>query len=95
MSREGGDPFGKTGVLATAVVSGLADVDAITLSVGRLALEGGTTAETASLGIVLTSVTNTFVKLGIAWVAGTPKLGRTVAPALLVAALGGFSFAPL
>lgn len=91
VSREGSAAFGDVGVYVTAILSGIADVDAITLSLGNLASRGDISPGTASVGIVLAAVTNTLVKLGIAAFMGTRRLGRTVAPAMLVAAAVGLA----
>jgi len=55
------EQFGEQGVYALSVISGLMDVDAITLSLSRLALDD-LAARTAVIGIILASVTNTIVK---------------------------------
>lgn len=78
---------GPRGVLALAGLSGLADVDAITLSMARL---GGSTTDiaTAANAILLAIAVNTTVKAGLAWVAGGAPTGRwmLLASALAVAA---------
>lgn len=53
--------FGDTGLYGLAAVSGLADVDAITLSAARLAREG-LTAEIAGNAIVIAALANTAMK---------------------------------
>lgn len=93
VSREGSAAFGDVGVYVTAVLSGVADVDAITLSLSRLSGQGSVSNEAAAIGIVLAAVTNTVVKLGIAVAMGTMRLGRAVAPAMLVAAAVGLGTA--
>ncbi|MDZ7700820.1 MAG: MgtC/SapB family protein [Halobacteriales archaeon] len=81
--------LGTSGVYATAFVSGLADVDAIALTLSRLAAEGAITSEVATTGIVIAAVANTVVKAGLAWVLGTGRLGRLVTLVLgIVAAVG-------
>ena len=75
--------LGAGGLYASAVLSGLTDVDAVTLSVARLH-RGGLTATTATTAILLAAITNTVVKAGIALWAGGTALGRRV-----VASLGG------
>ena len=82
---------GEGGILALALLSGVADVDAINLSLSRLS--GETIAlETAALGIVLACLSNTLVKAGIAIVSGGRALALPVALALggslVAAALG-------
>ena len=70
--------LGASGVYATAFVSGLADVDAITLSLSALAADGSVAPDVATTGIVLAAVANTLVKAGLVWVLGTRALGRLV-----------------
>ncbi|CAN5262367.1 MgtC/SapB family protein [soil metagenome] len=53
--------FGEEGIYALSVISGLMDVDAITLSLSRMSLDE-LSAEAATLGIILASSTNTLVK---------------------------------
>lgn len=55
---------GDAGIYLLSLVSGIADTDAITLSLAELA-RGGITAQLATQGIVIAAVTNTAVKLGM------------------------------
>jgi uncharacterized membrane protein (DUF4010 family) len=80
---------GPSGLYASAVVSGLADVDAITLSLTELH-RGGTSDAVATTGIVLAVATNTLVKGIIAVLVGGRALGARVLLAMLgVLAAGG------
>ncbi|MFB6069959.1 MAG: MgtC/SapB family protein [Halanaeroarchaeum sp.] len=81
--------FGASGLYATAFFSGLADVDAITLTVSTLARDGAISREVATTGIVIGALANTLVKAGLAWVLGTRRLGRLVIAVLGVVALVG------
>ncbi|WP_245688238.1 MgtC/SapB family protein [Thiohalomonas denitrificans] len=56
--------FGDVGIYVTAALSGIADVDAITLSLARLSRDG-LAPEVAVRGIIIASVVNTFVKVGL------------------------------
>jgi len=81
--------IGPSGVYATAFLSGLADVDAITLTLSKLAADGAIGADVAARGIVLGAVANTLVKAGLAWLVGTRRLGWLVTAVLgSVSALG-------
>ncbi|MFC6874862.1 MgtC/SapB family protein [Halobellus marinus] len=71
--------LGATGIYATAFFSGLADVDAMTLTLSRLAAEGTVSTEVATTGIVIAAIANTFVKAALAFLLGTYRLGRLVA----------------
>lgn len=68
--------FGAEGVYAISIASGLADVDAITLTLSRFSTDD-LSIRVAAIGIFLAAVTNTLVKAGLAGFAG----GRTLRPA--------------
>ncbi len=81
--------FGDAGIYALAAISGLNDVDAITLSVASMA-RNGLDDGVAANAIVLAAVVNTLVKAGIAvTVGGRVLLTRVLWPLLAVIALGG------
>lgn len=87
--------FGDAGILASAVASGMADVDAITLSLAELSRgEGSLTHDTAALGIVLAAMSNTVVKGGIVVALGSAAMRRAILPAVgvIVAAALGVAF---
>jgi uncharacterized membrane protein (DUF4010 family) len=80
-SKALGDWLGPTGIYAGAVVSGLADVDAITLSMAELSRGAGTIEdEVAANAIVLAAASNTIVKAGIVWATGSPGIRRAILP---------------
>jgi len=70
--------FGNIGIYAVSVFSGLADVDAITLTLSSLALSGVISAKVAVLSITLAAATNTAVKAGIVRVMGEKKLSGLI-----------------
>ncbi len=75
--------FGTTGVYVSSVVSGLADVDAITLSMAQLSgPEGDIAPKTAARAILLGAAANTFLKGGIVFATGTARLRRALAPGM-------------
>ncbi|MFC6987733.1 MgtC/SapB family protein [Haloplanus sp. GCM10025708] len=84
--------FGASGVYATAFLSGLADVDAMTITLSQLAAEGTVSTQVATTGIVIAAIANTFVKAALAWVLGTTKLGKLVSIVLGVVVLSGLIF---
>jgi uncharacterized membrane protein (DUF4010 family) len=84
--------FGASGVYATAFVSGLADVDAMTITLSRLAAEGAVTTRVATTGIVIAAIANTFVKAALAWTLGSRRLGKLVSVVLGVVVLSGLAF---
>jgi uncharacterized membrane protein (DUF4010 family) len=80
--------FGETGLYASSIAAGLADVDAITLSMAELSRSpGGLAQESAARAIVLAAAANTLVKAGIVLSTGAPALKRVIWPGLL-ASLG-------
>lgn len=67
----GKEQFGTAGLLAIAAISGLTDMDAITLSTAGMARGGNVFATVAASAITLAAIVNTLVKLGIAaWMGG-------------------------
>ena len=66
--------FGDLGLFATAAVSGLADVDAITLSVASLAKVGEISFQTASAAIFIAVAVNTVVKVAIVAIFSNRKM---------------------
>jgi uncharacterized membrane protein (DUF4010 family) len=80
--------IGSSGLYASAVLAGLTDVDAITLSLAELH-RSGTDASVAATGITIAAITNTLVKGGMATLAGGWALGRRVGTSLLVVLAAG------
>ncbi len=85
--------LGTTGVYIAALISGLADVDAITLSVSKLASTGQLPDQVAATAIAIAALMNTLSKAIIAYVVGTVDLRRVVlrpfAIILIAGAVGG------
>lgn len=73
--------FGDSGLFIMAGISGGADVDAITLSLSRL-VGDELTAEVASQAILLAALSNSLVKLALAWIIAGNNIGLKVAPFL-------------
>jgi uncharacterized membrane protein (DUF4010 family) len=71
--------FGNMGLVATAGLSGLVDVDAITLAATRLASHGELDVDVAVLAVTVAVASNTLVKGGIAWIGGGRRFGADVA----------------
>lgn len=80
--------FGQSGLYASAVLSGLVDVDAISLSVANMH-RGGLEPATAVGAVTLAAATNTLVKVGLSAAIGGRALGRAVGLVLVPAALLG------
>lgn len=76
--------LGSTGIYLSSIASGLADVDAITLSLAELSLDTrDLDLQTAARGIVLAAVSNTLVKGGIVLGMGSMMLRKVIMPGLL------------
>ena len=82
------DRFGTAGLYTVAVISGLTDVDAITLSTARLVNGGRLAAETGWRTILIAALSNMVFKAGIVAVLGEPRLLGRIA-LLFGAALAG------
>jgi len=81
--------FGNRGVYASSLVGGIADVDAVALSMTELHRQG-LASGTATAGITLAAVMNTVVKAGIATTLGGKALGLRIGVIFaIVLACGG------
>lgn len=76
--------LGDAGVYIGAIASGVADVDAITLSMAELSRgDGPVSDQTAANAIVLAAASNAIVKGGLVWAIGSPGIRRLVTPAVV------------
>ncbi len=82
------DVAGTAGLYAVAVVSGLTDVDAITLSSLRLFNMGNLASAQVATAVVLAIVANTVFKLGLVLVVGSRPLFARCAGTMAAAAIG-------
>jgi uncharacterized membrane protein (DUF4010 family) len=76
--RAANEFFGSAGVYLASVLTGITDVDAITLSVSELAGSGQIDLTAATVAILLAALVNTTAKALIAWVLGSVELRRTI-----------------
>lgn len=84
--------FGSPGVYLASFLTGLTDVDAIALSVTRLANRGQLTADVAGTAVVIAALMNTISKGMISYFSGSPQLRKPVVRAfLLMVLVGGIS----
>ena len=84
ISKAASEYFGAAGVYVSAIASGIADVDAITLSLAELSIGDGAIADaTASNAIALAAATNTLVKGGIVLAIAHASLRRIMIPGIL------------
>ncbi|HEX5009174.1 MAG TPA: DUF4010 domain-containing protein, partial [Planctomycetota bacterium] len=70
--------FGAAGLLVTAGVAGLTDVDAVTLASSEQAHAGSLAVGTAALAVMLALLSNTVVKIVLSRTGGGPAYARTV-----------------
>lgn len=92
LAKFASDFFGDAGIYITSLLSGILDVDAITLSMADLAKSGTITNRTALIAITLATMTNTLVKAGIFLALGSRKVAvRILAVMTLVVIVGAVS----
>src|SRR5207247_2197726 len=75
--------FHDAGLLVAAAVSGTVEVDAMTLTMAKLAGTGEVSPELAVGGIALAIGSNTLVKAGIASALGSTELRRALLPTVV------------
>jgi uncharacterized membrane protein (DUF4010 family) len=75
----GRDWFGESGLYLVALISGLTDMDAITLSTSRLMQQNTVVADLGWRVIVIAALSNLVFKGAAAWTLGGTALGRRVA----------------
>ena len=81
--------FGDIGVLVSSVLSGLVDVNAITLSVADLSRTGLLDSGVAARAVVLAAMSNTLSKGAMVMLSGSPGLRRAILPGWLLVMLTG------
>lgn len=81
--------FGDAGLYVVAAVSGLTDMDAITLSTARLVADGHVAAEVGWRVILLGGLANLLFKAGLVVVLGARAFVRPVLAGMAAALLGG------
>ncbi len=92
-SKFAASSFGTTGLYLTAFFSGTFDVDAITVSMAHLTMEGSITAETGALGVLIAAMTNTLSKGFIVLSLASREVGRrTFLSMLLIILMGAMTF---
>jgi uncharacterized membrane protein (DUF4010 family) len=85
--------FGNTGILVSSILAGLADVDAITLSLTELSNRSEISLEIAGLAVVLATMSNTVVKGSIVIFTGHPSLRKAILPGFLLILAAGIILA--
>lgn len=84
--------LGNSGIYMLAASSGIADVDAITLSLTRMS-NNGLDTNVAVIGIVIAAATNNLVKSGMAWAIGNRQTGLYVGIPMLLSLVAGLTVA--
>lgn len=82
------ETYGQAGILALAAASGIADVDAITLSLARMTANE-LPVDVIVFGIVIAAASNCVAKTAIATFVGGRQIGLYVGIPLLIGAAGG------
>jgi uncharacterized membrane protein (DUF4010 family) len=83
------DNVSPTSLSAVGAISGINDVDAMTLAAANFVRDGTVPVGTGAQAVMAAVVVNTVVKAGLAMVLGTKALGIRVATVLGPAAAGG------
>ncbi len=83
--------FGDTGVYLLAAVSGITDVDAVNLTLSRMAATEDIVPALAAVGILIAATSNSLVKALLALSIGGPAVGLRVFFPLLFAGLAGLA----
>jgi len=93
LSRAAAELIGIRGLYMLAGLSGLVDVDAITLSIASMLREGQAAANVASVAILITAAVNTVIKAVIVSVMrGGRTAGMVWLPLVAALAIGGILF---
>jgi len=81
--------LGDAGVITTAILAGLVDVDVVTTSMATLLSHGDVSLSTASYAVFLGALSNTAVKWFMTYSLGTKRMARTVGVIFLLMVLFG------
>lgn len=87
--RGANELFGDTGVYVASALTGIVDVDAITLSASDLALYQQIEPRVAALAITVAALVNTISKGVLVWILGAPELRKTIVRAFGLILLAG------
>jgi uncharacterized membrane protein (DUF4010 family) len=81
--------YGSSGVYVIALLAGLADLNAITISMASLSLTGVLPVDTAVIAITLAVISNNIVKIWIGYLFGTREFSRRIDMAYVITLLVG------
>lgn len=86
--------IGEKGLYLTSFLAGLADVDAITLSIADLTKAGqGVALSTGKIAIILAAISNTAAKGVLVFSLGSRSLRKYIWPAMIIMLIIGLVFA--
>lgn len=84
--------FGDSGLLLSSFVAGLADVDAIAVSVGQMVhSESADFLRIGTMAVVLAGIANTLTKGAISFLLGAPAMRRAIGPAMGLMVISGMA----
>lgn len=83
------EAFGEAGVYLASALTGVTDVDAITLSASELASLNQISLQVAGTAVILATLVNTVAKGVMAWIIGSNELRRTIRMAFGLVLLTG------
>lgn len=81
--------LGDSGIYAVSTLSGLADVDAIVISLARSYSDQGLSANTVLISLALATSANMLTKVGIAWTTAGYRVGKSIGSGYAIALLFG------
>lgn len=81
--------LGSSGVYLASFLTGLTDVDAITLSVARLVKNAQLSSDVAGISVMIAALMNTVSKGAISYFSGSPELRKPVIRAFILMVLVG------
>lgn len=85
--------LGEKGIFITSFFAGLADVDAITLSISGLTRLGGSISlNTGKVAVILATMSNTLAKGTLVYYLGSKLLRKFVLPVIVLMLVIGVSF---
>jgi len=86
--------IGEKGIYLTSIIAGLADVDAITLSISDLTRAGGSISlESGKLAIIFATISNTLTKGALVFSIGSKTLRKYIWPIMAVMVVIGLGIA--
>ena len=87
--------FGDPGIYLSSLISGLVDVDAITLSLAQLSRSGDVGMHVAANAIVIATIANTFLKGIMVLIGGAVMLRKAILPGYILVLLTAIGIALL